>query len=103
MVSIKMNSIEMVNLYIKNGANVNERSPNNSTALHLAVEYNDPKIVSILLENHASTEVINDNSETPLDIAKRNNNEEIIRLFNIYNTIRSISSQLMISLIEKKY
>lgn len=62
----------MVQLLLKKGALVNEKSFRGMTALHIATKYDLPRIMSILLKQGADTNILDDNGNTPVTCATFN-------------------------------
>jgi ankyrin repeat protein len=51
---------------IDRGADVNLKTEEGSTALHLAIEWDQAELVPVLIENGADTLVLNEEDQTPL-------------------------------------
>ena len=58
--------VEMVQLLIKFGANVNEQDDDLNTPLHLAAQLMDTTLVQLLLDNRANPNAENAHGQTPL-------------------------------------
>lgn len=65
-IAARYNNLEIVNLLIKNNANVNIKDSNGKTPLMLAAEYNFNEIVDLLLKNKADVNAKANNGFTPL-------------------------------------
>jgi ankyrin repeat protein len=63
-------NLEIVNLLIDAGANVNAQDTSKQTALHYAVNYIKPATVKLLIRRKANPNIFDDNDKTPLDLAK---------------------------------
>jgi uncharacterized protein len=77
--------VEMTELLIKKGANVNARASKGSTALMFASwgvadHYQDEyvKVVRLLIKNGAKVNVKNKMGDTPLSIARKGNWQKIV-------------------------
>lgn len=72
--------LEIVELLLENGADVNIVSNTGDTALTIAIREGHVAIVEMLLEYGADTRVKNDRGENPLIMATRLKNTEIVNL-----------------------
>jgi ankyrin repeat protein len=72
--------LEIVELLLENGADVNIVSNTGDTALTIAIREEHVAIVEMLLEYGADTRVKNDRGENPLIMATRLKNTEIVNL-----------------------
>lgn len=74
---------EVVELLIKQGANINSQSDIifGDTPLHIAVKNNQIENIKLLLAAGADTKISNFNQQTPLDIAYAENKQDVIDLF----------------------
>ncbi|MBN2858403.1 MAG: ankyrin repeat domain-containing protein [Candidatus Delongbacteria bacterium] len=81
-----MGNIEIMNLLISKGADINLRNKMNMTALTIAVMSNETDAVKLLLENKAEINIPSTiNGKTPMIFAKENRNIEIIKLLELYS------------------
>ncbi len=62
-------NIEMVELLLSYGADVNAQNRDNVTPLHSATSKGDPRVIKLLLEHGAEVNAKTKNSSTPLHIA----------------------------------
>ena len=77
----RQNQSEIIEMLIKNKANVNISSKNGEeTALHYAAEYNSGDAAKILLANGADKNAKNSSGKTPLDVAKEKKSDKVIDL-----------------------
>jgi hypothetical protein len=60
---------QLVQLFIKNGADVNQKDNEGNTPLHWAVKFGSPQIVKILLDNKAQLDLKNNNNCMPINLA----------------------------------
>ncbi len=74
-----LDSMEIVELLLKNGANINLRNRDGETPLTIAVTKNSMELVKFLLENDADINLRNRDGETPLTIAAAKNFMEIVK------------------------
>jgi len=65
------NHVHIVEILIKNGANINLSNRNGNTALHLAATYGRADVISLLLANGADINVTSHSNKTPLDKVKQ--------------------------------
>ena len=82
--SVKDGKIEIVNMFIINGVNVNSRDKYKDTALHHASAAGHKDIVKFLLECGALVDS-NDSDNPPLQLAVLYNHNEIVKLLLSYN------------------
>lgn len=69
--AILFNSLDILELLIKNGANINKRDINGETPLFRAAGWNHPGPTEVLLKYGANTNIPNKNGETPLHFAAK--------------------------------
>ena len=74
----KQECLDVIKLLIERGANVNLRSCDGETALHIASSFQLYDAAKILIENGASVNIIDDNNSTPLHRAIYNQNKNDI-------------------------
>lgn len=77
---ISSRSTNIMELLLKNGANVNLHALNSSTPLIIAVKMEDIDKIKLLLDYGADVEYTNNYGETALSIAKNNKLDTIIEL-----------------------
>jgi len=70
-VAADLNDLEMVKMFIKNGANTNTKGPLGWTPLHLAVKNNNIEMVKILVANRADVNEPDEDGWTALHAACR--------------------------------
>ena len=75
MMSVKEQSINFINLFLENEANINSKNlKNGNTALHYAAKGKNKDIINILLkDNNCNLLIKNNNNETVVDVASNNN------------------------------
>ena len=78
--NVVQSSTNTVKLLLENGADVNMRALDNSTPLHVAMEYGRDKIVRMLLEHGANVGAKDKNGRTPIHEAVESWNDESLRL-----------------------
>ena len=75
----RSNNPQIIGALIAAGANVNAKSENSQTPLHLAPISNNPQIIGALIAAGANVNAKSENSQTPLHLAAhRSNNPQII-------------------------
>lgn len=67
-------NVELANILIKAGIDINQQTVNGATALFLAVQNNRPQVFDLLLQNNADVSIKQNNIWTPLMLAIRDNN-----------------------------
>jgi len=72
--------VELLNVFIKNGVNINEQDIHGYTPLHIASTNNNYKIAKVLIENSDNLDIKTDNGKTAFDIATEKHRPEIITL-----------------------
>ena len=77
-----ISQIEIVNILLQNGANVNAKQSSGVTALHSAAHNGATDIVKLLLQNGADKKAKTEDGKSVLDFAKEGNFTEIINLLN---------------------
>ncbi len=79
-----ISNYELVDLLIKNGANINAKQAHGVTPLHSAAHNGQTKIAKLLIENGAEINVKTDNGQTPLAMAEEKDFEETAALLKAY-------------------
>ncbi len=79
-VAVRANKPAMVQLLLKEHADINKQDKAGYTALILAVEYNHPEIVKLLLQAGADRELENRYQERAIDIARKKQNQKLINV-----------------------
>jgi ankyrin repeat protein len=77
--------IDIVELLLKSGANINKKDGNGYTALYWATARGFKNIIRLLLKSGADTNIINNNGSTALFRAADNKNKKIMALLLKYN------------------
>jgi|TARA_R110002096_G_scaffold436105_1_gene668135 uncharacterized protein len=72
MAAVRLKAREVVDLLIKQNADLNIKDRNGETALHKAVLTNDREIVKALLEGNADWSLADNTGRTPMDLSKEN-------------------------------
>jgi ankyrin repeat protein len=78
--AVRTGDKDIVELLIKNGAEVNSELSTGHTPLMLAVRSGNEEIVNLLLQNGAKINLKNKKDHTPLMLAVRSGNEAIVNL-----------------------
>ena len=78
--AVYSNNNELVELYLKNGENINQLDDQKYTPLHHAVEGEGVQTVKVLLEQGADVSIKNKDGLTPLMLAQQYELDDIIRL-----------------------
>jgi ankyrin repeat protein len=78
--NVVQSSTNTVKLLLEHGADVNMRALDNSTPLHVAMEYGRVKIVPMLLEHGANVDAKDKNGRTPLHEAVESWSDEPVRM-----------------------
>ena len=78
--AIKSGQTEIVELLVKEGADINAPGPFKMTPLHMAAKYNQAEIAEILLKGKADPNSTNSYGQTPLYIASKYGNAELVKL-----------------------
>ena len=68
-VAIINNNVEVVDLFIKQGINVNQMGPNSISFLHIAIQNLHTHFVELLINNGADTEQLYRNKISPIELA----------------------------------
>jgi len=74
------NQLEMVKILLKNGALINAKNENGSTALHHAVYHDNAELAQLLIERGAGVDVRDKYGKTPLDHARILKRKNVIRI-----------------------
>ncbi len=69
MEAIRSGSLERLEVLVRLGAPLSERSAEGMTALHHCAIYNQPELAKVLVENHADLNAKSNDLKTPLQIA----------------------------------
>ena len=77
--------IQMIDLLVKNGANINAKAHFEETPLHLAAFLGTPAIVQELLVKGANPSARNSDGKTPLDMAKEFKKSENIKILESFS------------------
>lgn len=72
------NNLELVQLLIQHGANVNYRSPKNSTALHSACYHGNMQMVCYLIKHGANVNIIRCDDETSLSLSIQRGHQALV-------------------------
>jgi ankyrin repeat protein len=72
---------QMVQVLVKDGANVNAFTSEGKTPLTLAIELNAPEIAKFLIDNNANIDLPDKNGNTPIHWAIERNNEAFFKYF----------------------
>ena len=78
--AVRNGELEIVQMLLDRGANINVQSLKSKTALHIAVEDNRMDIIDILLNHGANVKISDISDVTPLHTAVKNDSVEIIKL-----------------------
>ena len=101
----KKGHLEIVNLLLQHGANVNCLNKNNYTPLHFASRQGHTKIVEKLIENGADLNWENDRRSTPLHLATKNGKSEIVKVLlesNACLTMKNIYDKTALDIAKEK-
>jgi ankyrin repeat protein len=71
---------DAIDALISDGVDVNQKTPEGETALHLASSCNNPQLTMRLIEAGANLDLFTKDKETALHIASKLNNHEIVSL-----------------------
>lgn len=74
------NRLEIIDLMIQRGVNVNFCSQSGDTPLHQAAYYGDTDIASLLIQHDADIDITNSSGETPLIIAAQRGHTTTVNL-----------------------
>uniref|UniRef100_UPI003F4B25E1 ankyrin repeat domain-containing protein n=1 Tax=Brachyspira catarrhinii TaxID=2528966 RepID=UPI003F4B25E1 len=78
-------NINIINMLLENGADINYTTDFGTTPLMMAASFNHFEAVKVLLENNADTSITDEDGRTALDWAKLENFEDIVELLEEYN------------------
>jgi uncharacterized protein len=78
--------LEIAEILLAAGSDVNARAPGGTTALHAAVLFGQQTMAKWLLEHGAEPNVRDGNEKTPLEIAEENGEQGIAVLLQEYST-----------------
>ena len=78
----KTGNLDIANLILNNGVNINEKNKDDLTALYIATQNGHLELVKLFLENGADKSISDKDGKTPMDIASEKAYLEIEKLFN---------------------
>ena len=70
--AVRYKSKEIVELLLKNNANINSKNANGTTPLHVAAYYNSKDIAEILIDKGANINAADKNGKKPIYYAEEN-------------------------------
>lgn len=73
-------SLHIVDFLVQNSADLNKRTANRNTPLHLCVYYNQSECLKLLLRSGADPQLTNGEGKTPIQVAKEKNLPYLIEL-----------------------
>lgn len=76
------NCSKIVDVLLKNKAEVNAKTEKNLTSLYEAASYGFQEVAKILLRNNANPNLADNEGTTPLHLAAKNNNQMVIQYLN---------------------
>ncbi len=86
--SLPEEMLEVVNILIENGADVNSVDAYGDSILHSAAYYGHSDLISILLDNNANPDLKNANGETPLQILEAEDElEDSLQIFKQHKSV----------------
>ena len=71
-------NIPLVNVLLKNGANVNQTSNDGNSSLHVAVLHDQKEVVALLLSNGANINQADNDGASPLHYAAENGHDALV-------------------------
>ena len=80
--------LEIVKILVDHGVNVNQKTNDGSTPLHVAAMNEDHPLVEYLLSKGADTDAVDNNNMSPLDLTEEGNNSVIADILRIEGTRR---------------
>lgn len=97
-IAVENEKLEVVKILLQNGADINFKSYQGWTPLHVAVDISidgtiqsgasleevPTELIKYLLDNGADKSIFESNGNTPIDIAKGYNSQKIIKLLENY-------------------
>ncbi len=83
MLAATINNLEIVNILISHGADVNQADEGGATLLIYAVWKGNKDIVALLLKNGADIYAKTRDGRTPLSVAKQAGHTEIIEMLKV--------------------
>ncbi|CAG2233381.1 DAPK [Mytilus edulis] len=92
-VACENNYLQIVELILRNNANLNEMDTHGNTPLHLACKQGHVEIVDLLLAYKASVDISDYKGKTPLYVAVNEKNIEIVKAF--WRIMQTLTSTLM--------
>jgi ankyrin repeat protein len=75
--------LEVVQLLLSYGVDVDTLDVDEETALHLAAYYGHPKVTELLLKHDANIYKRNKKDETPLDLASKEGHQDVANLLTV--------------------
>lgn len=78
--AVMYSKLEITQILLKNGAEINFKNKNGNTPLHFAVEQPDVDIVKLLLDYNAGINIVNMYNQNPLIMAVKFGNFQIVKL-----------------------
>jgi len=102
-ISIENESIELCNLLLKYGANINSKDEEGNTPIIKAAEFNNNDMVKFLIKNDADINLKNDEGEIALIQAVENDNVDMVKILLEEDLKTGDGSNLNIIYHEGKY
>ncbi|AVP87597.1 ANK repeat containing protein [Candidatus Phycorickettsia trachydisci] len=78
--AVQNNRIEMLKWCIENRGDIDAKSPNGTSPLHIAFSYNNLQCINLLLENGADPNLVDNYGNTPLSKALNGNKLQVVNL-----------------------
>ena len=86
--------IEIIELLLKLGANINHIGENGRTPLHAAVAFKEPKATRTLLENNADITIKDKQGYHPISLAQEKGYQEIVTLLEDFEEALDLLKQV---------